>query len=210
VSVKKPIALHSETDLRTHATTILRRVNAGARGGLLFLLNPVFALEEAGFELNATMRRHLLRGLRYGPKTKQRIRDLESEIERAAKRPINARSDNQVKQLLFTDLKLKPPKPVLSWVATAAKPAAGDAGEWDPDLEPGQLNPGVLEALRGAHPVVPKLIELRTILAGGWRFVDRQTFDRVKAGASVRLLRGVRFRSDSGKSFLSNLVEGER
>lgn len=206
----KRVSLHSEADLRKHAATILRRVNAGERSGLLFLLNPVLALEAAGFDLNADTRRHLLRGLRYGAKTKQRIRELEAKVNEIAGRPVNVRADAQVARLLFTDLKIARPTSDAVLTKSAKVPGAVTDTGWDPDLEPGPLRSDDLEAVRHAHAVVPLVIELRGILNGGWRFVDRQTFERVKAGATVTLLRGVRFRSDRSKAFLSSLSEGGR
>lgn len=213
---EKRMELHSEADLRTHALSILRRVNSSERGGLLFLLNPVLALEDAGFDLNASMRRHLLRGLRYGAKVKARIRELEAEVHQVAGRAVNVRSSAELRRLLFTDLKLSPPKPAGGKATPAparASPAAPSQAGWDPEAEAEpssteRLTEKHLEALRDTHPLVPKIIELRGILAGGWRFVDRSTYERVKAGATVTLLRGVRFRSDKSKAFLTSIAGG--
>jgi len=183
------IAIESEKDLKNHAVTILRRINEDERGGLLFLINPVFALEEAGFDLSDEMRRHILHGLRYGARAKARIAELNRAVADVAGRPIDALSDEQVARLLFEDLGIPVPEPV-------AARAAGKAGAAGP-LPP--IDDGLLEALKGRHKVIPKLIELRRHLKGGWRFVDRETYEKVRGGASVTLLRRVRFRKQSRK-----------
>ena len=183
------IAIESEKDLKKHAVAILRRINEDERGGLLFLINPVFALEEAGFDVSEGMRRHILHGLRYGAKAKARIAELNQAVADVAGRPIDALSDEQVARLLFEDLGLPVPEP-------AAARAAGKAGAAGP-LPP--IDDGLLEALKGRHKVIPKLIELRRYLKGGWRFVDRETYEKVRGGASVTLLRRVRFRKQSRK-----------
>jgi len=183
------IAIESEKDLKKHAVSILRRINEDERGGLLFLINPVFALEEAGFDLSDEMRRHILHGLRYGARAKARIAELNKALADVAGRPIDALSDEQVARLLFEDLGIPVPEP-------AAARAAGKAGAAGP-LPP--IDDGLLEALKGRHKVIPKLIELRRYLKGGWRFVDRETYEKVRGGASVTLLRRVRFRKQSRK-----------
>ena len=182
------IAIESEKDLKKHAVSILRRINEDERGGLLFLINPVFALEEAGFDLSDEMRRHILHGLRYGARAKARIAELNQAVADVAGRPVDALSDEQVARLLFVDLKIPVPEP--------AAQAAAKARTAEP-LPP--IDDEVLEALKGRHKVVPKLIELRRQLKGGWRFVDRETYEKVKGGASVTLLRHVRFRKQSRK-----------
>jgi len=182
------IAIESEKDLKKHAVSILRRINEDERGGLLFLINPVFALEEAGFDLSEPMRRHILHGLRYGARAKARIAELNQAVADVAGRPVDALSDEQVARLLFVDLKIPVPEP--------AAQAAAKARTAEP-LPP--IDDEVLEALKGRHKVVPKLIELRRQLKGGWRFVDRETYEKVKGGASVTLLRHVRFRKQSRK-----------
>jgi len=182
------IAIESEKDLKKHAVSILRRINEDERGGLLFLINPVFALEEAGFDLSEPMRRHILHGLRYGARAKARIAELNQAVADVAGRPVDALSDEQVARLLFVDLKIPVPEP--------AAQAAAKARTAEP-LPP--IDDEVLEALKGRHKVVPKLIELRRQLKGGWRFVDRETYEKVKGGASVTLLRRVRFRKQSRK-----------
>jgi hypothetical protein len=57
----------------------------------------------------------------------------------------------------------------------------------------------ILEAVRAKHKIVPVLIELRQLLKSGWRFVDRETYEKVKNGATVTLLRRVRFHKQSKK-----------
>ena len=180
------IAIESEKDLKKHAVSILRRINEDERGGLMFLLNPVFALEEAGFDLNEEMRGHILHGLRFGAKSKARIRELDEAVRDVAGRPVDALSDEQVARLLFVDLKIPLPGPA------AAKGTETRKAKSPEPLPP--VNDQLLEAVKGRHKVVPMLIELRRQLKGGWRFVDRETFEKVKGGASVTLLRRVRFR----------------
>jgi len=180
------IAIESEKDLKKHAVSILRRINEDERGGLMFLLNPVFALEEAGFDLNEEMRGHILHGLRFGAKAKARIRELDEAVRDVAGRPVDALSDEQVSRLLFVELKIPLPGP-------AADKGTGTRKAKSPEPPP-PVSEELLDAVKDRHRVVPLLIELRRQLKCGWRFVDRETYEKVRAGASVTLLRRVRFR----------------
>ncbi len=188
---RERIAIESEKDIKKHAVSILRRINEDERGGLMFLLNPVFALEEAGFDLNEEMRRHILHGLRFGAKSKARMRELDEAVRDVAGRPVDALSDEQVARLLFVDLKIPLPGPAAAKEAETRKAKS-------PEPLP-TVNEELLEAVKGRHRVVPLLIELRRHLKGGWRFVDRETYEKVKGGASVTLLRRVRFRKQTKK-----------
>lgn len=185
------IAIESEKDLKKHAVSILRRINEDERGGLMFLLNPVFALEEAGFDLNEEMRGHILHGLRFGAKAKARIRELDEAVRDVAGRPVDALSDEQVSRLLFVELKIPLPGP-------AADKGTGTRKAKSPEPPP-PVSEELLDAVKDRHRVVPLLIELRRQLKGGWRFVDRETYEKVRGGASVTLLRRVRFRKQSRK-----------
>ncbi|MGC9335925.1 MAG: SAP domain-containing protein [Anaerolineae bacterium] len=234
------IPINNEEDLKDHALTILRRVNSDERAGLLFLLNPTYALEDAGFDLSLPMKRHIRWGLRYGTKAKARMRRLDEEIAKLAGRKVQVGSDADLGKLLFDDLQLPlpsvtPPAPSRQVqtiyeqeVEPGPAPSKADyAAQTVPELrslleqrglvkggrkqelidrleehdrrrEIPAITPDLLEELRDAHPILPPVIEMRELLQMGWRFVNRETYEKVKAGATVTLLRGVRFRRKRG------------
>jgi len=103
------IPIKNEKDLQEHALTILRRVNSDERAGLLFLLNPTYALEDAGFDLSLPMKRHIRWGLRHGTKAKARMRRLDEEISKLAGRKVQVGSDADLARLLFDELQLPLP-----------------------------------------------------------------------------------------------------
>lgn len=237
---RKGIRIDSERDLRANAITIRERVNKDERGGLLFLLNPIFALEEADVKINPAMRRHIRRALRYGTSTKTRLQELEKEITRLASHKVNVTSNVEVARLLFEELKLPISAPrslVKSPQKSPEKPSIYEAEEEPLESEdtdytsmtvsklkvslrqrelpitgkknkliarltadshsreqtPTTITPEIVESLREKHPVVPVILEMRQLLQTGWRFVNRETYEKVKSGSSVTLLRRVRF-----------------
>jgi hypothetical protein len=237
MAISQRISIKSEEDLKKNSKTILKRINADDRGGLLFLLNPVYALEDAGFDMDSAMKTHIRRGLRYGAKSKARMRELEAAITEKAGRPVRAGSNADVSRLLFSELGIKPgdihPPEIQSDAATIYESEVetnGNAAEDDydamsvnelkdrlsrrnletkgtkrelvtrleMDARTGRQWPTIttslLESLLDAHPVVAPILEIRRLLETGWRFVNRDTYEKVKVGASVKLLRRVRFR----------------
>jgi len=245
MKTRERIPIASEKDLQAHAIAILRRINEAERGGLLFLLNPVYALEDVGFDISPAMRRHIRRGLRYGARTKARIREQEAKVAEIAGREVRAASDADVARLLFEELKLPVPGVEQAQAVRQEVPPREAIYEpEEPDIEgPEQadygamtvrelrallqqrglpqsgrraelverlaeddrhrrrsppITPELLERLRDTHPVVPRIMELRQLLQTGWRFVNRETYEKVKGGATVTLLRGVRFRRRAG------------
>jgi len=234
------VSINSEDDLKAHSVTILRRINKSERGGLLFLINPVFALKDAGFDLNPAMRRHIRTGLRYGSKTKAQIRELEAEIAELAGHKVNVTSNAEVNRLLFKELKLPAPTlkqpikkipaklliyepeeeideeskkiekvdysemPITELRVVLQKRGMTVSGnksdlikrlETDDTGKSGlSLSLEALELLSDKHPVVPKIVKVRKLRQTGWRFVNKETYNKVKSGDSVTLLRRVRFR----------------
>jgi hypothetical protein len=201
------------------------------------LLNPVYALEDAGFDMDSAMKTHIRRGLRYGAKSKARMRELEAAIAEKAGRPVRAGSNADVSRLLFVELGIRPgaihppeTQPAAASIYESELEANESAAEGDfgamgvtelkdclsrrnldtkgtkrelvarleADVRTGRqwptINPALLESLIDAHPVVAPILEMRRLLERGWRFVNRDTYEKVKAGATVKLLRRVRFR----------------
>ena len=239
VSMNEPIVILNEGDLRANAVVILRRINQAEQGGLLFLLNPVLALDEAGAILSPAMKRHIRMGLRYGADDKKRIKTLEAEIGEIAGRAINPASDADVSDLLFNRLALKKPsvpktnitvstrgkvsqiyEPVDREPLNIPQAAPKDAEtrrRTSRSLKRGKIwmtgHPEPLSAASDTmalhtdlllkivkrHPVVPKLIEVRALYEKGWQFMNREHYNRVRDGATVSLVRSVRFKTKSDK-----------
>ncbi len=215
------VSIASEEDLKRHAVRILRKVNDAEKGGLLFLLNPQFALDDAGFDLTPEMRDHILDGFRYGTETKARMRELGGEINEIAGRPVKVDDDDDITDLLVSELRLpvKAGDPetkieqspgyeeqkVTDLREELSRRGLREQGkkaalvvrlETDDIGSPETLSKVQIEELRSDHPVVEMILEMRELRRSGWRFVDRETYESVKEGASVTLLKSVKFRRD--------------
>lgn len=75
-----PIRVETHRDLRRHIRTICRRFNGQPELARLLLVNPLFALEDAGVVLTPELKAHVVDRLRFPPKLVERIARLEHEL----------------------------------------------------------------------------------------------------------------------------------
>ncbi len=152
------IYIENEKDLKANAAKIIRRINTADCGGLLFLLNPILALDEAGVQLTPRMNRHIRTGLKYGVEDKRKIKKLEIQIARVAKESVDVESNAEVSRLLFEKLKVTPlSSAVLSRIKTAPVSATY---ERDEDESPEIRSVGAAES----HLKNMSIVELKNAL----------------------------------------------
>lgn len=77
---RDPIRVETHRDLRRHIRVICRRFNSQPELARLLMVNPVFALEDAGVELTPELKEHIVSRLRFPPKLVERIAQLELEL----------------------------------------------------------------------------------------------------------------------------------
>src|SRR5262249_10892062 len=89
------------------------RLAADAQLMQLAALNPIFAMEEAGFEFGDELRASIERRVRFQPAPYARMGSLAGEIARHAGRPVDPPSADALDRLLFSELKLVRPTSTL-------------------------------------------------------------------------------------------------
>lgn len=77
---RDPIRVETHRDLRRHIRTICRRFNSQPELARLLMVNPLFALEDAGVALTPELKEHIVDRLRFPPKLVDRIQRLEHEL----------------------------------------------------------------------------------------------------------------------------------
>src|SRR4051812_11611067 len=88
---------------------ILERLNADQPLLLAALANPLFALEELGYEIEPSFEEELIDRLRFGTKDAARIRHLRKEIFAHAGDAFDLESEDETERILFEQLKLPRP-----------------------------------------------------------------------------------------------------
>jgi DNA polymerase-1 len=104
-------------------------------------LLPILAdMEQAGIRLDTDFLKNMSREL------KERIAQLETQVQEGVGYPFNLNSTQQLSTALFTTLKLEPPD----------KRKTTTSGHYSTSAD-------VLEMLRGKHPVVDQILEYREL-----------------------------------------------
>jgi hypothetical protein len=175
----------------------MRKMEKGLRGAvgklagdeqrmLLAALNPIFALEEAGYSFTDEIRAGVERRVRFAPSVYDRAEALLREINALAGRVVDPNSAQDLDKLLFSELKL--PRPVSS---LRAQLPAGEHFLLATDLPTERLLPQLpwttktadpLEELRSAHRVMPPLLEFRQIDASTPRLATREVYEKFRNG----------------------------
>jgi DNA polymerase I-like protein with 3'-5' exonuclease and polymerase domains len=153
-------------------------------------VNPVFAMEEIGYEFSDELRASIERRARFRPGVYKRMETLVGDIQKIANRPINPDSAADLDRLLFDEYKLVRPRTTLreqlapayhSLLATsyATEPLPPQVGQAPAVKDP-------LEELRDAHPIMKPLLEYRHLDASAPRCATRELYEQVRSG-SIKL-----------------------
>jgi hypothetical protein len=153
-------------------------------------VNPVFAMEELGYEFPDDLRASIERRARFRPGVYKRMETLVGDIRKIAKRKINPDSAADLERLLFEEYKLVRPRLTLREQLPSAHHSL-IATNYGIEALPPQLDrsPAVkdpLEELRDAHPIMPPLLEYRHLDASAPRCATREFYEQVRNG-SVKL-----------------------
>ena len=181
--------ISSMTEMETRLAEVVGALLADEKLTMRAAVNPVFAMEELGYEfpddLRASIERRALPSRRV-----QADGDARRRHPQNSWRKINPDSAADLERLLFEEYKLVQPRLTLreqlppahhSLIATNY---ATEALPPQLDRSPAVKDP--LEELRDAHPIMPPLLEYRHLDASAPRCATREFYEQVRNG-SVRL-----------------------
>ena len=174
---ERPLQVKDERALRGNMKEICRRFNDNPELSRLLMVNPIYAFEDAGVTLSPAMRQHVMEALRFPPKLKERIAQLEAELREelvALGEDCSFPLDPARRaSLVFRTLRLEPRAEDSEWEIGAAR----------------------LRDYSREHPLVAKLAEYERARQGALPFQPRKVYDAYKAGDQKhRWIRGVRFK----------------
>jgi hypothetical protein len=189
--------IRSFQELRRRVPEILQRVNADPALALRAAANPLLALEEMGYDLTREVRAQVERHVRFSRADRERLDALSREIARVSPEPFDPDEPEELERILFQRLKL-PPLPQRVRIpagpakTTSRKAPTPVAARLHP-LAPPVVPPGApkaadpLEALRGAHAVVPPLLEYRRIQSSQPPLAPREVYERLRRHDGTRV-----------------------
>jgi DNA polymerase-1 len=184
--------IESWEQLQGEVEPILDRLNADPELAIAAAVNPLYALEELGYELDPQASPQIEDRLRFDPRTVIRLQRLRATIFEYAGREFDLRSSDELRQLLFEELSLPVPEPPPD--TSPLPPQIGGQPRSEPVLDP-------LEVLSDAHPIMESLLEYRRLEASRPRLAPRHLYEEVRQGKRRLPIRDIRARlqSQSGR-----------
>jgi hypothetical protein len=186
----------SVEQLQEQIGSILEQLNADPALALAAAANPLFALEELGFEISTDARPEIEDRIRFYPRIAARLRKLRRTIFKEVGHPFDLHSSNQIQTVLFEELKLDVPR---KRARKKGKKKKARRALPDPSPLPAQMSwaeekSDPLEVLRDTHPVMDSLLEYRRLDASQPRLAPRELYEEIRAGKRRLPIRSVRGR----------------
>ena len=171
--------IDSWDQLQAEVPSILDRINASPDLAIAAAANPLYALEELGYEIAPAARPEIEERVRFGPRTVVRLRQLRERIFREAGRTFDPHSLTDVRRV-FDELNLRVSDETGGYAAMAEADALLHARPPQVGWQPQTADP--LETLRGAHPIIEPLLEYRRLEASEPHLAPRDLYREVRSG----------------------------
>lgn len=158
----------------------IKEINKDQQLAIRAAVNPLLAFEELGYDLPPEVQKKVGIFIRFRPKDRKRLTELEAEIYKAAGCTFDIDSPREVETVLFKTLKMRKPKGMEKMVALnvikkgmaiAMKQKKKKVEEVDP-----------LQELKEKHAIIAPLLSYRKIQAGSSGFASRSLYEELKAG----------------------------
>jgi hypothetical protein len=169
-------------DARKQIGFILAEINANPQLAIAAAANPLFALEDLGYEITPESRNEIEDHVRFGAAKAARLKHLRATIIKTAGRDFDVDSGEDLREVLE---QLEVPL-----AATGKATHSKSKGETPPALNlsrspqvkwgPKEDDP--LEQFRGGHRIIGALLEYRRIEASEPRLAARALYDEIRQG----------------------------
>ncbi len=140
-------------------------------------VNPLLAFEELGYSLTPEVQKRVEHILRFPPKTRKRLQELEEDIHKIAGKKFDIDNEEDINKLLFQQLKLTRPKGRL---AVVSEEVIRQGSEFVKGKRPQWSDP--LQAQEKAHAIMPPLLAYRKLMAERSGFAPRKLYEQLKSG----------------------------
>jgi hypothetical protein len=176
-------SIQSFEDARRQVGFILAEINANRELAIAAAANPLFALEDLGYEIAPGARAEIEDHIRFGAAKAARLKRLRATIYKTAGREFDLQSAESLREVLEQlDVPLsgpgsqkRGPKQKCE-TPPALNLARSPQVKWAPRVE------DPLEQFRGMHRIVEALLEYRKIEASEPRLATRALYDEIRQG----------------------------
>jgi competence ComEA-like helix-hairpin-helix protein len=185
--------INSWEQLQAQISQILASMNEQPELALAAAVNPLFALEELGYEIEPAARPAIEDRLRFDHRVAVQRRQLRQKISELAGEEFDPDSAQALQRILYDKLKISNPESLY-------KQTSRTGGYEEIDLSPPRphvrwLEPqdDPLDALRGKHPILEPLLEYRRLGTLAPQLAPRNIYEEVRSGKralSVKHIKG--------------------
>ncbi len=151
-------SINSWEQLREQIASILAQLNSDRSLALAAAVNPLFALQELGYEIDPQSRSDIEERLRFEPRTAIRLRELRQSIFQHPGHSFDLNSPEELSRVLFDELKLLTRSPGKS--EAYQQPLRSDTKLLPKQQKGIEPVSDPLEVLRNAHPLMERFLNI--------------------------------------------------
>ena len=183
-------------DLRNAAAELVQTINSDERLALAAAANPMYAVEECGYQIHPDARTEIEDRFRFRPEVASRLSELRASIYEQAGEVFDLQSGTALGEVLFDRLHVRPRSGRGS--RKAKRPERIDTQPLPPQVGWARQVKDPLEALRGSHPILEPLLEYRRLEASEPRLASRDLYQQLRDGTRHAPLMRARARFKAG------------
>ncbi len=157
--------------LRKHVPSIVKAVNAEPSLALAAAVNPLFAIEELGYKIPASLSRTVEHRIRFSVEQADRLERLSAEIYREFHQQFDIESETELSRVLHQELKLGSHQQLPTKLLR------------QPQIKWAQHQEEPLEPFQHTHSAMKLILQYRQIEASEPRLSSRELYDQVRNGA---------------------------
>jgi DNA polymerase I-like protein with 3'-5' exonuclease and polymerase domains len=174
--------------LQKHVPSIVKAVNAEPSLALAAAVNPLFAIEELGYKIPASLSRTVEHRIRFSVEQADRLEKLSAEIHREFHQQFDIESETELSRVLHKELKPGGHQKLPSKLTL------------QPQMKWAEYQEEPLEPFRHAHPAMKLILEYRQIEASEPRLGSRELYDQVRTGAIKVPAKAITFQLKRGST----------
>lgn len=165
----KKIVINSWEDLQANIKKIVSSLNKDENFKIAAAANPLFALEELGYEINHGIKGFVEDKLRFKTKDVAQLKKLRESIFKIAGQEFDIRSEEELNRVLFDELKLM----AFDEKGCRLNPFISSRRKKD--------FPDDLEFYKELHPIIEPLLEFRKLDASVAGFSNREIYQKIRS-----------------------------
>jgi hypothetical protein len=179
--------INSFKEFHRRIPEIVEQLNADEALCIRAAVNPILAFEELGYKITPSIQKEVERYIRFKPKERKRIRELETQIRQEAGVDFDIDSPKELDRVLFKKLELHQP----SEIKTTSFPDVMTSGAKS-RKEMKRLWKDPVSLLEQKHPILEPLLAYRELQILRPGFASRKVYQELKT--KKRKLPVTRFR----------------